>query len=49
MSKELKGLCNNCLGCNKLEDKNFKGTYKCKYATTKQLSLEEIQKEMKNE
>jgi hypothetical protein len=26
----LKGDCVNCLGCNKLEDKNFKGTYNCK-------------------
>lgn len=27
---ELFGLCVNCLGCNKLEDENFKGTYRCK-------------------
>lgn len=24
------GLCKNCLGCNKLEDKKFGGIYSCK-------------------
>lgn len=28
---ELIGLCRNCLGCNRLEDKNFIGTYRCEY------------------
>ena len=46
---ELKGLCKHCLGCNKLEDPNFKGVYRCEYATVKQLSLEEIQKEMRGD
>ena len=27
---ELKGLCLSCFGCNKLENYNFIGTYKCK-------------------
>lgn len=26
----LKGLCKNCLGCNRLELEDFKGTYECK-------------------
>ena len=26
----LKGLCINCLGCNRLEDENFTGVYRCK-------------------
>lgn len=25
------GLCITCLGCNRLEDENFKGTYRCEY------------------
>ena len=25
------GLCKNCLGCNQLENKDFKGIYNCKY------------------
>lgn len=28
---ELIGLCKNCLGCNRLEDKTFRGTYRCEY------------------
>lgn len=27
---KLNGLCLTCLGCNKLENENFVGTYKCK-------------------
>jgi len=26
---ELIGHCSECLGCNRLEDKNFKGTWRC--------------------
>lgn len=44
---ELKGLCKSCLGCNKLEDPNFTGVYRCNYATSKQLTLDEIQKELR--
>lgn len=29
---ELKGKCKTCLGCIRLEDKNFVGTNECKYA-----------------
>ena len=30
--KELKGLCNTCLyGCQRLEDKDFNGVYRCEY------------------
>ena len=28
---ELINLCKNCIGCQRLEDVNFKGTYKCEY------------------
>ena len=44
---ELIGICKNCLGCNRVEDKNFKGTYRCEYATTKQVSIEDLRKELK--
>lgn len=44
--RELIGLCKGCLGCNKLEDENFKGTYRCKYATSKQLSMNDLRKEL---
>lgn len=27
--KELKGKCKTCLGCNRCEDIEFKGTYSC--------------------
>lgn len=26
---ELFGLCLDCLGCNRLEEESFKGTYRC--------------------
>lgn len=45
--KELKGLCKNCLGCNRLEDINFEGVYRCEYATDKQIDVEELRKELK--
>lgn len=38
--KELKGVCKDCLGCNKLEDPNFVGVYQCKYATKEQLTID---------
>lgn len=47
--KELKGLCKNCLGCNRLEDQNFDGVYRCEYATDKQIDVEDLRKELKNE
>ena len=28
---ELINLCKNCIGCQRLEDVNFKGTYKFEY------------------
>lgn len=43
---ELKGLCKNCLGCNRLEDKNFEGVYRCEYATTKQISWKDLKEEV---
>ena len=27
--KEMFGKCKNCLGCNRLENQEFKGTYRC--------------------
>ncbi len=47
--KELKGLCKNCLGCNRLKDYNFEGVYRCEYATDKQINIEDLRKELKNE
>lgn len=40
MSTELKGICKDCLGCNRIEDENFEGVEECKYATVKQLKIE---------
>lgn len=45
--KELIGKCKNCLGCNKLENPEWKGTYRCEYATSEQLSVEQIREELK--
>lgn len=47
--KELKGLCKNCLGCNRLENPDFEGVFRCEYATDKQLNIDELKKEFKNE
>lgn len=41
------GKCKTCLGCNKLEDPNFRGTYRCNYATSEQISIEQIREELK--
>lgn len=30
MYKDLKGQCKDCLGCIRLENKNFEGTNECK-------------------
>ena len=40
------GLCRGCLGCNRLEDKNFIGTYRCEYATSEQIAIEDLRKEL---
>lgn len=42
--KELKGLCKDCLGCNRLEDPNFVGVYQCKYATKEQITVDKYAK-----
>ncbi len=42
----LKGLCKNCLGCNRLETPEWTGIYRCKYATA-DLSIEQIREELK--
>lgn len=31
MYKELKGVCRMCLGCMRLEQKDFEGVNECKY------------------
>ena len=46
---KLVGLCKECLGCNRLEDKNFIGVYRCEFATEKQITIEELRKELKND
>lgn len=43
--KELKELCKNCLGCNKLENPEFEGTEECENYTLEQV----IQEQMKME
>ena len=43
---ELKGLCKNCLGCNKLELETFTGVYRCEYATDKQMNIEDLRKDL---
>lgn len=48
MYKQLKGICKQCLGCNKLELPYFSGVYKCKYATIKQISIADLKKGEKN-
>lgn len=48
MYKQLKGLCKNCLGCNKLELESFTGVYRCEYATDRQVDIDELRKENKN-
>ena len=35
MIKKLKGKCRKCVGCNKIFEKGFYGTKKCKYYTRK--------------
>lgn len=48
--KELIGLCKNCLGCNRLENPEFTGVYRCNYATEEQISIDQLKKELrKNE
>ena len=38
-------LCKKCLGCNKLEDKNFKGVEECEYLTIEQLKFKLVEGE----
>lgn len=45
--KKLKGICKDCLGCIRLEDPNFEGVYRCKYATEKQIDIQDFVKELK--
>lgn len=33
--------CYKCFGCNRLEDENFKGVYRCEYATLEQIRINE--------
>lgn len=45
--KELIEKCKTCLGCNRLEDPSFRGTYRCKYATSEQITVDQIREEQK--
>ena len=46
--QQLNGLCLNCLGCNKLEDPNFIGTFKCKNYEGDKNELSQIWKQRNN-
>lgn len=37
----MKGICKNCLGCNRLETDNFEGVEECEYFTLEQIEIEE--------
>lgn len=41
--KKLIGKCKNCLGYNKLENPEWRGIYRCDYATSEQIR-EELKK-----
>lgn len=45
--RELKGVCKNCLGCNRLDNPCFEGVYRCKYATERQMDIEDLRRELK--
>lgn len=45
--QELYGKCKNCLGCNKLDSPEWQGTYRCDYATSEQISIEQMREELK--
>ena len=36
-------------GCNRLEDVNFVGVYRCQYATKEQIDIEELRKELRKD
>lgn len=38
----ISGVCKYCMGCNKLEDINFKGIYRCKGFMPNQVKWEDI-------
>lgn len=38
--KELKGICENCLGCNRLELENFEGLKEYEFFTSEQIEIE---------
>lgn len=42
---QLEGLCKDCLyKCNRVEDINFKGVYRCEYYVKEQKKNEQVQK-----
>ena len=43
MYKELKGVCRQCLGCNRLELEDFEGLEQCEYASVKQIGFEQME------
>lgn len=40
--EELKGICKYCLGCNRLENPNFKGVQRCANTETVPANILEI-------
>lgn len=47
--REVEEICKKCLGCNKLEDENFKGVQKCEYCTLEQIILEQVKIDLDRE
>lgn len=43
--KELKGICPWCLGCNRLENPEFEGFYRCEGFMPHQINWEEYYRE----
>ena len=41
--KEIEGKCRKCLGCNRLEEENFRGDSNCRY--WKEIEYEERRRE----
>lgn len=48
--RELKGKCKTCyFKCVRVEDINFNGVERCDYATSEQISIEQTEKECKDD
>lgn len=40
--KQLKGLCKNCLGCQRLENEKFDGVFECEYNFIAQIEISDL-------